>query len=132
MQIKTFRVPFAEIVGSEATELEFGPDDYVVVRPLFGLSRLVLSGWQPKFEALAEMATNAVDDAAAQKATDKLTLELLATTCLEWHLTDGDDKPIPMPKTSADIGALPGAISAGLLTFLAGYRGADPNPTTPG
>jgi hypothetical protein len=66
----------------------------------------------------------------AQKAADKLTVDLIAETCVEWHLVDGEGKPIDRPGTPAALNALPGAVAAGLLTFLAGYRGAGGNPTT--
>jgi hypothetical protein len=127
MQTRTFRVAFTQIVGEDATELEFGPDDYVVVRPLFGLSKTALETWQERFTTVqAAVSTDAPD---AQKLADKLTLDLIGETVIEWHLAEGE-RAIPKPGTTAALNALPGALAGGLLGFLAAYRGAGANPTT--
>lgn len=127
MQIRTFTVPFAKVVGDEATELDFGPDDYLVVRPIFGLSKTDLESWQKRF---AELQT-AVDKTPtkAQATADQLALDLLNTFVLQWHL-DGPDGPIAKPGTIAALNALPGALAGSLLAFLAGFRGEGANPTT--
>lgn len=128
MQIRTFRVPFTRIVGDEATELDFGPDDYLVVRPLFGLSKTELEGWTARFGEITAIVET--DEKKAVKLGDRLLLDLMGTTIVEWHLA-GPDGVIPQPGTSEALNGLPGAIAGGLLGFLSGYRGeASGNPTT--
>lgn len=125
MQLRTFRVPFARVVGEEATELEFGPDDYLVVRPLFGLSKTALSEWAARFNVVT-----AAEGSDAADLSDKLVLDLLGACVIEWHL-DGPDGPIAKPGTVKALNALPGALAGSLFTFLSGYRGEAPgNPTT--
>ena len=121
MRAKTFTVPFAEIVGDEAAELEFGPDDYLVVRPIFGMSAENLRGWIKRITS--------VDPDAPDDVGDQIVLDLLEATCQEWHL-DGPDGPIPQPKTPKALLALPGALHGSLFRFLTSYRGGWPNPTT--
>lgn len=122
MQIRTFRVPFSRVVGDEAHELDFGPEDYLVVRPVFGLSRTEVQGWAARVAEVAE-----ADDAA--KA-DQLILDLLGEAVIEWHLGGSDGKPIEKPGTVAALNALPGAVAGSLFAFLSSYRGEAPNPTT--
>ena len=119
MRAKTFTVPFSKIVGDEATELEFGPDDYLVVRPIFSLSAESLRGWVAKLNAV---------DQTSDAAADQLILDMLDVTCQEWHLT-GSDGPIERPRTQAALLALPGAITGSLFGFLSSYRGDGPHPT---
>lgn len=128
MQIRTFRVPFARVVGTEATELEFGPDDYLVVRPIFGLSKAELEGWVTRFGLVTDAAGE--DPERAKALSDDLVIDLLGVTCLEWHLTGPDGKAIEKPGTAAALYALPGAIAGNLFEFLTTYRGESPNPTT--
>ena len=120
MRAKTFTVPFARVVGDDATELEFGPDDYLVVRPIFAMSAEVLRGWVKRITDIESDAPEAV--------ADQLILDLLDATCQEWHLT-GPDGAILQPKTRAALLALPGAITGSLFGFLASYRGDGANPT---
>lgn len=121
MRAKTFTVPFSKIVGEEATELEFGPDDYLVVRPIFSMSAEVLRGWIARI--------NEIEPDAPQEVGDQIILDLLDVTCEKWSLT-GSDGPIPQPKTQEALLALPGAIAGSLFGFLTTYRGEGPNPTT--
>jgi hypothetical protein len=127
MQVRSFRVPFGQVCP-EATELDFGPDDYLVVRPLFGLSKTALEGWTTRFgEVTTALAT---DEKKAAKLGDRLLLDLMGTAIVEWHLA-GPDGPIPQPGTIEAVNALPGAIAGSLLGFLSSYRGEAPgNPTT--
>ena len=127
MQLRTFRVPFAQVVGEAATELDFGPDDYLVVRPIFGVSKTELERWTSRFSEIADVV--AVDEKRAAKLSDKLVLDLLGAVVLEWHLA-GPEGIIPQPGTVEALNALPGAIAGSLFGFLAGYRGEAPNPTT--
>ena len=136
MRIRTFTVPFAK-VAPDATEIEFGPDDYLVVRPLFGLPREQQAAiWKriSEVETLAEAAKDAPPDDGDRLATEEkgelLILDMLRTACTEWHL-EGPDGPIPIPGTPEALNALPGGLAAGLYPFLTRYRGEDPNPTTP-
>lgn len=125
MQLRTFRVPFSRVVGEEATELEFGPEDYLVVRPLFGSSKTALAEWGERYKAATE-----AEGSDAADLSDQLTLDIIGATVTEWHL-DGPDGPISKPGTAKALNALPGALAGSLLTFLSGYRGEGPtNPTT--
>jgi len=121
MRAKTFTVPFAKIVGEDATELEFGPDDYLVVRPIFSMSAEVLRGWVKRM--------NNIDESVDEEVSDQLVIDLLDATCQEWHLTGPDDKPITQPKTRKALLNLPGAVAGSLFGFLSGYRGDGANPT---
>lgn len=136
MRVKTFTVPFAK-VAAEATELDFGPDDYLVVRPLFGLPREEAAAFGDRIksvEALAEEAQNLPTTdpkrQVADEAADTLILDIIRTACVEWHL-EGPEGPIDMPGTRKALNTLPGGLAAALYPFLTRYRGEDPNPTTP-
>lgn len=130
MRVRTFVVPFAKIVGDDAHELEFGPDDHVVVRPLFGLSKAEIETWRDRIAEVEKLGTAKAPSAEA--AADQLILDLLASSVIEWQL-DGPDGPIPKPTTPAALNALPGAITGSVYRFLTTYRGeAATNPTTRG
>lgn len=120
MKARTFTVPFSKIVGDEATELEFGPEDYLVIRPIFSMSAEVLRGW---IKRITE-----IDSDVPAEVGDQLVLDLLDATCLQWHL-DGPEGPISQPKTPDALTALPGAVAGSLFGFLSSYRGEGPNPT---
>ena len=120
MRAKTFTVPFAKVVGEEATELEFGPDDYLVVRPIFSMPASDLRGWIERINTIEPDADAAVGD--------QLVLDLMAETVLEWHLT-GPTGEIAQPRTAEALLALPGAIAGSLFGFLSSYRGEGTNPT---
>lgn len=127
MQVRTFTVPFAKVVGDEAHELEFGPDDFVVVRPLFGLSRGEIAAWQERIQAVEVMAETKAPEAEA--ASDQLVLDLLHAAIVKWSL-EGPDGSIEMPGTPEALNALPGALGGSLYQFLTTYRGeAGANPT---
>lgn len=135
MRVKTFTVSFAKL-AAEATELEFGPDDYLVVRPLFGLPReeqTVFGERIRRVNTLAEEAQSLPRDdparMAAEEQGESLLLDMIRSACVEWHLS-GDDGPIERPGTSAALDVLPGGLVAALYPFLVLYRGEDPNPTT--
>lgn len=119
MQIKTFRIPFEEIVGPEATELAFGPRDYLVIRSLFALPVAQVRDFADRIGKVGEATT--------PEEADALVLDLLGLCVVEWHL-DGPDGSIPMPATGEDLDALPGAVRSALFPFLAGFRGK-PDPT---
>lgn len=134
MRVRTFVVPFAKIVDDNAHELDFGPDDHLIIRPLFGLSKTEIEAWSERITAVEDHGKS--DDADVRKAAedeaDRLILDLLNAAILEWQL-DGPDGPIAKPTTPAALGALPGAIAGSLYRFLTTYRGeAAPNPTTRG
>ena len=120
MRAKTFTVPFAKVVGDEATELEFGPDDYLVVRPIFSMPAADLRGWIERI--------NDLDPESDASVGDQLVLDLMAETVLEWPLA-GPDGEIPQPRTAAALLALPGAVAGSLFGFLSSYRGEGTNPT---
>ena len=121
MRIRSFKVPFSRVLPEDAHELEFGPDDYMVVRPVFGLSA----------EALTELLDR-MQKAETEEDGDALYADVVAQTVLEWHLTDETGAAIPVPATRADAKSLPGALAGALYDFLTSYRGDGPNPTTRG
>jgi hypothetical protein len=120
MQPRTYRVPFSAI--PDVTELEFGSDDYLVIRPLGSRSSAVYADIAARAQAVS------TDDETASAA---VYMELLNLTIAEWHLA-GPDGPIPMPATWDDVEALPQALAVPLIGFLFKYRGDGPNPTTGG
>ena len=120
MRIRSFTVPFSRVLPEDAHELEFGPDDYMVVRPIFGLSA----------EALTELLER-MNKAETEADGDALYADVVAQTVLEWKL-DWDGKAIPLPATRKDAKALPGALAGALYEFLTSYRGDGENPTTRG
>ncbi len=120
MQIKTFTVPFSEIVPAEAFELEFSENDQIVVRPIFGQPVSEIRDLQ---ERLAKM-TEITSEAEAYE----MVLEIMARSIIRWHL-DGPDGPIDKPTTPEELNALPGALRGALFPFLISFRGRGPNPT---
>ena len=133
MRVRTFPVPFATIVGDEAHELDFGPDDHVVVRPLFGLSKTEIEEWAARIGEVERLGI--ADDVAAKTeaaaAADQLIVDLLATAVISWQL-EGPAGLIEKPTTPAALNALPGAIAGALYRFLTTYRGVvTGNPTIP-
>lgn len=136
MKLRTFTVPFARVVGDEATELEFGPDDFIIVRPLFGLPRDEITAWSRRIESVEKAAKEAVDlppddpvRKAAEALSDTLILDVIRGAVQTWSLTGPDGTPIEMPKSPSDLEALPGGLAAALYPFLSTYRG-EANPTT--
>jgi len=129
MRVRTFTVPFAKIVGEDAHELDFGPEDRLVVRPLFGLSKADIEAWAAR---IAEVEKAGTDKAiGAEEMADRLIIDLLSAAVIEWHL-EGPEGPIGKPGTPEALNALPGAIAGSLYRFLTSYRGEAPgNPTIP-
>jgi len=120
MQVRIFRVPFAEL--GELGELEFGEQDYLMVRPLFALPRGQAQGFVDRVNALRE----GLDAVAA----DQLICDLVAACVTEWHLAGADGQAIPQPRTAADLNALPGGLAGALAGFFWSYRGTGAHPTT--
>ena len=134
MRVRAFTVPFAKVVGEDATEIEYGPDDYLVVRPLFGLPSGKARQWADRIERLrAEVRSASTEKAkdAAGAAADALVIDFLREQVDAWRL-EGVDGQIPKPSTPEDLNALPFALRAGLFAFIENYRGDGPNPTTSG
>lgn len=123
MRARTFRVPFSR-VAPDLQYLEWGPEDYIVVRPLFTKSPGELAVIQARAVAAAE-------EGEGSSAQQSLALEVLRELVLEWHLAT-DDGPVPMPTTWADVDALPSGLGAALFEFMWTYRGDGPDPTTAG
>lgn len=119
MQYKTFKVPFSEVVGDDHPEVEFGPEDYLVVRPIFAFPVREISDFRERVGKIEELP----DAEAADLLTD-----ILSRTIKEWHL-ETPDGPIPMPKTADDLDSLPAAIRSMLLPFILTFRGRGPDPT---
>lgn len=132
MRAKVFTVPFAKVVGEEATELEFGPEDYLVVRPIFGMSAIDIRTTQARietFEAKPVEAQKIADPKKRKAELDKLNVEagelilsLMDLAVIDWKLA-GEAGPIERPHTVEALDALPGAIRGGLYGFLVNYRG---------
>jgi len=129
MRVRTFTVPFAKIVGEDAHELDFGPEDRVVVRPLFGLSKAAIEAWAARIDGVEKAGTDKAE--GAEEMADRLIIDLLSEGVIEWHL-EGPEGPIGKPGTPEALNALPGAIAGSLYRFLTSYRGEAPgNPTIP-
>lgn len=127
MRARTFRVPFAR-VAPEATELEWGESDYVVVRPLLTRSASDAFALQAKFDKVASMGGT-----KGEEARRALILEVIDELIVEWSLTDGEGRTIAKPKTSEEFLALPSGLAGSLFGFLMSYRGDETaNPTTAG
>lgn len=137
MRARSFRVPFSKVVGDDATEVEYGPDDCMVVRPLFGLPSGEAQQWANRIAAVRRAAVDAQasDDQAevdaAGNEVDRLVLDLLGALVTDWRLA-GPDGPLLRPTSPADLDALPFALRNGLFGFFTTYRGDGPNPTTSG
>jgi hypothetical protein len=136
VKLRTFTVPFSKL-NDEMTELEFGPDDVMVVRPLFTLSRdaaanLATRMGQVEQDALAARKLPADDPerVAVEEASDLLILDVIRTAIVSWRLTDENGVPIKVPESTAELDALPSGLAASLYPFLQTYRGDGPNPTT--
>ena len=121
MRVRTFRVGF-EQVAPDATELEFGPDDYLVVRPLFALSGAAYLEFSERLKAIEDKPPEEHRVFVAW---------VLEQTVQEWHLTDYDGQAILQPKTPDELMALPAGLNPNtLFAFLLGFRGDGANPTT--
>jgi hypothetical protein len=137
VKARSFKVPFSKVVGDDATEVEYGPDDCMVVRPLFGLPSGRAQEWARRIAGVRRDAREAAasDDEAAKEAAgdavDQLVLDLVAEQVDDWRLV-GPDGPLLKPATPADLGALPFALRGALFGFFENYRGDGPNPTTGG
>ena len=138
MKARTFTVPFAKVVGDEATELEFGPDDYMVVRPIFSMSALDIRVTQNRIESFEAKPAEALKIADPRKRAaemdrlnteaGELILSLMDLAVIDWRL-ESEAGPIERPRTVEALDSLPGAIRGGLYSFLCNYRGEEPNPT---
>jgi hypothetical protein len=120
MRVRTFRVPFGRI-APEAHELEWGPEDYVVIRPLLSKSPGELAAMHGRLDEASK---------GAEGQREKLLLEVLRDAVIEWSLTGEDGKPIPMPTKWAEVDSLPSGLAGALFEFLFTYRGEGPDPTT--
>lgn len=122
MRIRTFRVPFSR-VAPEAHELEWGPEDYVVIRPLLSKSPGDLAIMHGRLDAAAK---------GKEKSREEVLLDILGECIVEWSLTDASGASIPMPRTWAEVDALPSGLASALFDFIFSYRGDGPDPTTAG
>ena len=124
MRARTFRVPFSR-VAPDATELEWGPDDYLVIRPLLAKSPGELAGIRTR---LSETAGVKAKEAERQA----LLLDVLADVVVEWSLRGPEGETITMPTTWAEVDALPTGLGGALFDFIWTYRGEGPDPTPAG
>jgi hypothetical protein len=124
MRARTFRVPFAR-VAPEATELEWGPDDYIVVRPLLTRSAADAFAIQTSLAEVEKLTGTKGED--ARRA---FIVHIIDELIVEWSLTDGEGRSIPKPTTAEAFLALPSGLAGSLFGFLMGYRGDETaNPT---
>ena len=119
MRARTFRVPFSR-VAPDAVELEWGPDDYVVIRPLLTRSAADAFALQARFDKVASMTGEKGE--AARRA---LIIEVIDELVVEWSLTDGEGRTIPKPATAEAFLALPSGLAGSLFGFLMSFRGDD-------
>ena len=119
MEIRTYTVPFSEIVGPEATEVTFGPDDYVQLRSLWAYPASEVSDILRRQQTLTEDSPDSDAEAILE--------ELLRRCVVGWSL-NGPDGPIPKPTNTAEVDRLPTALALRLVPFLATFRGK-PDPT---
>jgi len=119
MEIRHFTVPFGRIL-EDSPELNFGPDDYCVIRPIFSRPATDIRSLAGRIGEV----TDETDDSVV----DRLIIDLLDQCILTWSLT-GPDGPIAKPATPDALNALPGVLRGALFSFLTSYRGEGPNPT---
>lgn len=119
MEIRTYTIPFAEIVGPDATEVVFGPDDYLQLRSLWAYPANEVSDIIRRQQALTVESPD--EDAEA------ILKELLTRCVVGWNL-NGPDGPIPKPTNTAEVDRLPTALALRLVPYLATFRGR-PDPT---
>lgn len=138
MRVRSFKVPFSKVVGEEAYEVEYGPDDAMVVRPLFGLPAGKAQEWAKRIDQLHRQSVDAQasgeqsDIDAAGEAVAQIVLDLLRELVTDWRL-EGPDGPILKPAKGEDLDALPLTLRNALFGFFQTYRGdGPPNPTTSG
>ena len=125
MRARTFRVPFSE-VAPEATELEWGESDYIVVRPLLTRSASDAFAIQARLTEVETLTGKKGED--ARRA---FIVSIIDELIVEWSLTDGEGRSVPKPTTAEAFLALPSGLAAALFGFLMGYRGdGTAHPTT--
>ena len=124
MRARTFRVPFSR-VAPEAVELEWGPDDYLVVRPL-------LSKSPGELAAIHARLNDAAGKKGSETSREAVLIDVLHEVVVEWHLEGPDGSQVPMPETWAEMDTLPSGIAAELFEFIFTYRGDTPHPSDAG
>ena len=136
MRIRSFRVPFSRVVPNDAHEVEYGPGDYMVVRPLFGLPAGEAQEWAERIADVRRRALEASDSDDPKKvekagdALDALVVAMIDALVVEWNLEAPDGSRIAKPEKPADLAVLPLALRHGLFPFMQSYRGDAPDPTT--
>jgi hypothetical protein len=120
MRTRTFRVPFSR-VAPEAHELEWGPEDFIVIRPLLAKSPGELAAMHGKLDEASK---------GTEGTREAILLEILRDAVVQWSLTGEDGEAIPMPKTWAEVDTLPSGLASALFEFLFTFRGDGPDPTT--
>lgn len=138
MRIRSFRVPFSRVVPDDATEVEYGPDDAMTVRPIFGLPAGEAQAWAARIDTVRRGAIEAQasgEDKAIEAAgdvLDQLVIDLIEKLVVDWRLENADGSLIGKPTAPDDLAALPLALRQHLFPFLQSYRGDAPDPTTSG
>jgi hypothetical protein len=124
VKYQTHAIPFHRAIP-DALELEFGPNDFLRVRPLRSFPKHITRDFFDRLKDVDETSEE------GQEFAQQLVIDLLDLVVLEWSL-EGPEGQIPMPRTPEALLALPDALSSGLFKFLIYYRGLNDaeNPTT--
>ena len=143
MQPRTATVPFADILGESANEIDFGPDDFAVVRPLYSHPGVKIRDLLDRINALGRAPAippdsspeerQRLEDAhavAQEEEGDRILLDMLDLCIVTWSLYE-DGVAVPMPRTPDALNRLPSALRGALYVFLMSFRGKGPNPTKP-
>ena len=137
MRLRTFKKTFADVFGANLPGIEFGPDDYFVVRPLSARPGIEAEEWGQRLTDLSIRLTalEKEDPKGAEKAASDaiatVTIDLLRACVIDWHLVS-DEGAVPMPTSADDLRRLPTGLNASAwFEFLTSYRGDGPNPSTP-
>lgn len=130
MRPRIFTMPFTRL--GDFPELDFGPDETLTVRPFFSQDTTTTTALLARIVALAEEAQkdDHRPDAEMQGDSDQVIIDLLNLCVVEWTLRDGEGKTIPVPKTPAQLRALPTGLAGAFFDFCSTFRGDGPNPTT--
>lgn len=127
MRPRIFTVPFTRL--GEFPELDFGEDETLTVRPLFSQDSVTTNRFIERLSAKA-LTDEKIPEAKREAMSQQIVLDLMALCVIEWKLRDEKGASIAIPKTPADLLALPAGLAGAFFTFFSTYRGEEPNPTT--
>lgn len=127
MRPRIFTVPFTRL--GDFPELDFEEDETLRVRPLFSQDSVTTNGFIERLSAKA-LTDETIPEAKREAMSQQIVLDLMALCVIEWKLRDEKGASIAIPKTPADLLALPAGLAGAFFTFFSTYRGEEPNPTT--